>query len=390
MIRAIFHKEWKDHLRDRRSVLTSLLLPIMGPVVFLITLERLAASTREDKPLVVAVVGAAKAPNLVAFLQRQGAIVEQAPEDFEAQVRDGKLNLALSILEDYGKELTAGRSAPVRLFEDSSRAQTRQQGARARRLLEAYARRMSILRMIARGASPSLVAPLDLTDVDLATPEKTAANVLQTVPLVLLMAVFFGGLQLASDLTAGERERGTLEPLLLNPVGRGKVAVGKWLAIVASIDAGLLVALAGFAWAIARLPLQDLGLRFRLGPPEVLGFLGACLPLALLAAALQMTAALFARTYKEAQTYLALMMLLPIVPASYLMLHPMKATLPAMLVPVLGQTLLMSEVLRGEPLRIGWFLLAALSCALGAAGFLWWAARLLESEKIVFGRGSGS
>jgi sodium transport system permease protein len=84
------------------------------------------------------------------------------------------------------------------------------------------------------------------------------------------------------------------------------------------------------------------------------------------------------------------MMLLPIVPASYLMLHPMKATLPAMLVPVLGQTLLMSEVLRGEPLRIGFFLLAALSCAFGAAALLGWGGRLFESERIVFGRGSGS
>ncbi len=83
------------------------------------------------------------------------------------------------------------------------------------------------------------------------------------------------------------------------------------------------------------------------------------------------------------------MMLLPMVPGGYLALHPMQATLPAMLVPVLGQTLLMSEVLHGEPLRIGWFLLAAASCAFGAAVLLWWAARLLESEKIVFGRGSG-
>ena len=244
--------------------------------------------------------------------------------------------------------------------------------------------------MIARGVSPSLVAPLDLTDVDLATPEKTAANVLHALPLFLLMSVFFGGLQLAGDLTAGGRERGSLEPLLVNPVPRGKVAVGKWLAVVASIAVAVGVALAGCAWAVARLPMQDLWIRFRFGPQEVLGFLGACLPLALLVAALQMTAALFARTYKEAQTYLSLMMLLPMVPAGYLALQPMKATLPAMPVPVLGQTLLMSEVLHGAPLRIGLFLLAAVSCAFVAAVLLWWAGRLLESERIVFGRGSGS
>lgn len=390
MIAAIFRKEWKDHLRDRRSVFSSLLVSIIGPVVFLITFSRVAASTGEDQPLVLAVAGAANAPNLVAFLQRQGVIVEQAPEDFEAPVRDGKLSLALFIPEDYGREFEAGRSAPVRLVEDSSRLQTRQQAARVRRLLEGYSRRLSALRMIARGVSPSLVAPLDLTDVDLATPEKTAANVLQAVPFFLLMSVFFGGLQLASDLTAGERERGSLEPLLVNAVPRMKIAIGKWLAVLASVAAALLVALAGCAWAVARLPLQDLGIRFRFGPQEVLGFLGACLPLALLVAALQMTAALFARTYKEAQTYLSLMMLLPMVTAGYLTLQPMKATLPAMLVPVLGQTLLMSEVLHGEPLRIGLLLLAALPSAFGAGVLLWWIGQLFERERIVFGRGSGS
>jgi len=192
MIAAIFRKEWTDHLRDRGSVFSSLIVPIIGPLVFLFTFSRLANSTREDQPLTLPVAGAANAPNLVAFLQRQGVIVEQAPEDFEALVRDGKLNLVLSIPEDYGKEFEAGRSAPVRLVEDSSRPETRRQAARARRLLEAYARRMSLLRMIARGVSPSLVAPLDLTDVDLATPEKTAANVLQAVPLFLLLSVAIG------------------------------------------------------------------------------------------------------------------------------------------------------------------------------------------------------
>jgi sodium transport system permease protein len=389
VILAIVRKELKDHLRDRRSILSGLLMPVLGPLTFLLMFTLIASWVREDRPLQVPVAGGQNAPNLIAFLQRHGAIVETAPADYEERVRDGKLDLALSVPGDFGKEFEAGRSAPVQIVEDSSRNKSRPQVLRARRLLELYVRRMSALRMIARGVSPTLVSPLELTDVDLATPEKTAANVLSMMPLFLLMAVFVGGLHLAIDATAGERERGSLEPLLVNPVSRGAIVAGKWLAVVATTLAAVLIALLGFALAVAHVPLQDLGVKFRLGLPEMLGLFAACAPLALFAAALQMTLALFARTFKEAQTYLSMLMLVPMVPATFLSLQPIKSTLPAMLVPVLGQTLLMSDVLRGETAPPVWFLLAGLSSAACAALFLAGAARLLRSEKIVFGRGAG-
>ena len=386
---AIFRKELKDHLRDRRSILSGLIMPVLGPLILLLMFTLMASWKREDRPLVVPVAGAQNAPNLIAFLQRAGAIVETAPADYEEQVRDGKLDLALSVPDDYGKEFEVGRSAPVQLVADSSRNKSRPQVFRARRLLEVYVRRMSALRMIARGISPTLVAPLDLADVDLATPEKTAANVLSMIPLFLLMAVFVSGLHLAIDATAGERERGSLEALLVNPVSREAVVLGKWLAVVAATMAAVLISLFGFQLAIARVPLQDLGVKFHLGLPEALGLLAACLPLCLFAAALQMTLALFARTFKEAQTYLSMLMLVPIVPATFLSLQPIKSTLWAMVVPVLGQSLLMSDVLRGERAPFAWFALAALSTGACATALLLWAARLLRSEKIVFGRGAG-
>jgi sodium transport system permease protein len=148
----------------------------------------------------------------------------------------------------------------------------------------------------------------------------------------------------------------------------------------------LSVSLGGFALAIQGVPLHELGVKFQLRWPEALGLLAACVPLAFFAAALQMTLAFFARTFKEAQTYLSMLMLVPMAPAMFLTLQPIKTTLPMMLVPALGQTLLMSDVLRGEPLPASWFALAALSASACAALLLAFAARLLRSEKIVFGR----
>jgi sodium transport system permease protein len=387
---VVLRKELIDHSRDRRSLFSSLLMPLLGPVIFLAMFSVIASWMREDRPLVVSVAGAHNAPNLIAFLQRYGAIVETAPADYEAQVRDGKLDLALSVPEDYGKEFEAGRSAPVQIIEDSSRTKSRPQVIRTRRILEAYGRRTSALRMIARGISPILVAPLELTTVDLATPEKTAANVLGMMPLFLLMAVFIGGLHLAIDSTAGERERGSLEPLLVNPVAPSSVVLGKWLATIVATLFAMAIALVGFELAIGRVPLQDLGLKFRLGGAEVAGILAAIVPLTLFAAALQITLALFARTFKEAQTYLSMLMLIPMMPAMFTAVQPIKATLPMMAVPVLSQTLLMSDVLRGEPPPLLWFVLAAATSAACAALLLAWASRLLRSEKIVFGRSGGA
>ncbi len=386
MTGAVFRKELKDHLRDRRSIFSGLLMPLFGPLVLLGMFTLLASWLREDRPLVVPVAGGRNAPNLIAFLQRYGAVVETAPADFEAQVRDGKLDLAISVPEDYGKEFEAGRSAPVQLVEDSSRAKSKPQVMRARRLLELFARRTSMLRMIARGISPVLVAPLELTDVDLATPEKSAANVLGVMPVLLLMVAFFGGMHLAIDAAAGERERGSLESLLVNPVSRGAVVVGKWMAVTVSAWAALAIALAGFSAALAAVPLQELNLKFQLGAPEMLGLLAAGLPLSLLASALQLTLALFARTFKEAQTYLSLLVLIPGLPAMFLALQPIKASVRMMAVPVFGQTLLMTDVLRGEPPPAAWFAIAAAVAVALSAALLAWAARLLRNEKIIFGR----
>jgi sodium transport system permease protein len=388
MMTAVFRKELIDHVRDRRSLLSGLLVPIMGPLLFLGMFNLIASWVRADQPLLIPVIGAQNAPNLIAFLQRGGAIIETAPADFEAQVRDGKLDLALSIPDDFGKEFEAGRGAPLELAFDSSNNKTRQPVARARHLLERYTQRMGALRMIARGVSPSLIAPLELTEQDLTTSEKTAANALSMIPLFLLMAAFVGGLHLAIDSTAGERERGSLEPLLVNPVSRFAVVSGKWLAVVATTALAIGVALAGFSLAVKRVPLQDLGVRFQLGPREMAGLLAAVLPLALFASAMQITLALFARTFKEAQTYLSMLMLIPLIPAVFLSLSPIKTHFWMMTVPVLSQTVLMGDVLRGEGRPLYWFIVAGVGALLAAALFLLWATRLLQSEKIIFGRGS--
>ena len=142
--------------------------------------------------------------------------------------------------------------------------------------------------------------------------------------------------------------------------------------------------------ALPHVPLQDLGARAQLGVHEALGVALVLVPLALFASALQMLMALFARTYKEAQTYLSLLMMIPSISAAMLSISPPEAKLWMILVPVLGQTLMLNDVLRGEPLRLGWIAAAAGMAVLATAVVSAATTRMLGQEKIVFGRGAGS
>ena len=384
---AVLRKETLDHLRDRRSMFSALLMPLVGPVLFAGLFTVIASWSREDKPLLVHVAGAQNAPNLVAFLERNGASIREAPPDFEARVRDGDLDLAISVPDDYGKDFTGGVPAALELVFDGSRNRSRPAVLRTERLLRQYSAQLGALRLLARGVSPTLAAPLALSEVNLATPEKTAANALGILPMFLLIAAFIGGMPAAIDATAGERERGSLEPLLVNPVHRASLVAGKWLAAVAVAWMALLIAVATFAVALSRVPLQDLGVQLRFGPPEAARLLLVALPLALVAGALQIALALFARTFKEAQTYLSAVALLATLPAAFLSLAPLKEAAWMMWVPLLSQALLLGDVMRGEYPPLHWLLSSAGGSLAASAVFLCAAARLLGNERIVFGRG---
>ncbi len=383
---TVFRKELRDHMRDRRSLLTALMWPLVGPAVFLVMFNMLASWYRQDRPLELPVVGREHAPSLMAFLERYGTKLEDAPEDYEERIRAGSLDAVLLVPDDYAESYTAGRTAKVQLVVDSSRQSARQSVLRARRLLEEYSLMLGTQRLYARGIAPELAIPVRVQEADLATPERTAAGMLNMVPLFLVIAAFAGGMQVASDTMAGERERGSLEPLLLNPAPRGAVVTGKWLATVAMALASVVITLAAYLLVVRRVPLEDLGVKARFDAPAALGMAAAVLPLTLAASAVQMWVSTYARSFKEAQTYLSLLMVVPMLPGMVLALSPLQPKLWMFAVPVLGQELLAGEVMRGEPLGALPFLIAGASSVGLALLALMVTTRLLTQERIVFGR----
>jgi sodium transport system permease protein len=383
---AVVRKELLDHVRDKRSMLSALIFPLLGPVVFVAMFTVIADWLRNDKPLEVAVVGRENAPNLVGYLQRHGAHVTPAPDDREKKVEDGDLDVVLTIPKDFGTDFEAGHRASVTLSFDSSHNVGEVTVHRTRLLLNAYAQEIGALRLLARGVGPEIAAPVEVEDVDLASPQKRAANMINMVPFFLLLAAFLGGMHVAIDTTAGERERGSLEPLLLNPVPRWSLTLGKWIATTLMSWIGLAVSLIGFSIALRQIPLADMGLRAELGVREIGGILATILPMTLFGAAVLMLVATFARSFKEAQTYCTVLQMVPMIPGLMMTLSPVKPATWMMAVPTLGQSILISQVMRGEASRPLWFIMAFVSSVVLGLAALGGCVRLLRHERIIFGR----
>lgn len=382
---AVFSKEILDHCRDRRSILGALVLPVVGPVVVLVMVA-FVSDMKKDKPLEVPIVGGDNAPALVAFLEERGVEVKPPPENPEQQVLSGEVEVVLSVDDLFQARFAAGRQATVRLLVDDSNNQARTTARRLERLVHAYSRNTGAQRLIVRGIAPEISQPLAIRHVNLASKEKLTAQLLNVIPLMLMFAGLMGGMNIAIDATAGERERGSLEPLLLNPVPRLYLVLGKWLATVVSATSIVLIAIVGFVVVLRLAPLEEAGLRVSFGPENALSAWVLVMPLVLLGASLQLLVAMFSKTFKEAQTYLGLVNMLPMIPSMILMLNPGKVQEWMLLVPGLAQVVTVGDLLKGQaPSAL------RLASSWGSAGLLTIVClavvvRMFGRERIVFGR----
>lgn len=385
----VLKKEVVDNLRDRRTLVGAVLYPLLGPalLIALLTVVGRTFSEQAESRLSLPVAGADHAPDLMRFLREHEVIVQPAPDDTESAVRSGRVPVALIVQAEHGADLSAGRPATVQIVVDESRQSTAVAARRARRLLEAYASQMAGLRLLARGISPTVIAPLAIETVDVATPQSQAAGFLNLTPYFLIYSIFIGGMYLAIDSTAGERERGSLEPLLLNPVPRWELVLGKVGAALLFTLVAVFETLVAFAVVLNFVPLEHyLGIRFSLSWSTLAIVFLIALPMLPLATALQIIIASYTSSFKEAQNYLSLLPLVPALPGMFLAFLPVEPRPWAMLIPTFGQQILINQVMRGEPMDpFNLVLSTAVTLAI-AAGLIVVAVWLYGRERLVFGR----
>ena len=383
---AVLRKELVDGIRDRRSVLATLIFPMAMPLLLPIIFHTMMERDRESLEIDIPVVGAERAPDLVDWFGRRGYAVVDGPADPQEAVRAQDLDFVLVVPEEFAEDFAQGRSAAVELVHDGSRKESSRAVGRVRGLVRGYSKVVGNLRLMARGVSPQLGHAVTIDDVDVASPRQRAASWFTFIPMLVILAAFMGGMNVAIDATAGERERQSLEPLLVNPVPRRILVLGKWLAASVFSGAGIGLTVASLLFALSRVPLEQFGVELRLGGREAAWLLAGTLPLALFASGLQMALSTFARSYKEAQTFMSLLMLLPIVPHFIASLWSLGDAWWMLSVPALGQYVLLTDVLGGEAVRVGACLAVVLSSALLGLACVEVTARLFERERIIFGR----
>lgn len=388
-IGVICTKEVSDNLRDRRSLFSALGSSLIGPIILvlmIVVLGKTIFKEQLENPLALPVIGAEHASSLIAFLEQNNVEIRPGPSDPHEAVRNGELNLVLIIPEGYGDDFSSGRPAAVSLVVDSSRQSAIADVERARTLLAAYEQEIGNRRLLMRGVSPLVINALDVERVDVATPQSQVLIFLNMMPYFIILVIFVGGMYVIIDATAGERERGSLEPLLINPVNRREFVLGKLAAAIPFATFAVFITLLAFAVAFNAFPLEDfIGIQMTIDPAALVGIFLISLPMILLASSLQMIVASFTRSFKEAQTYVAFLPLIPALPGILLAFLPVKPTIWAMLIPTFGQQLLINQLMRGEPLSAVNVALSTLVTLIAAAIFTLIAIRLYKREHIILG-----
>ncbi len=382
---TVFLKEVRENLRDRRTVINTLVTgPLLAPLMFVLIIN--GAVSRElgkaEKPLPVPVIGAEHAPNLIEALKQQGVEIKDAPADPELAVREQDVDLVLRIPDTYAEAWRKGEPAQVELVFDQSQRDANSSVARLRGMLDAYGQRTAVMRVVARGLSPSVTRPLVVANRDQSTAQARGGMMFAMLPYFFILGIFMGGMALAIDTTAGERERQSLEPLFANPVARGGILLGKLGATSLFALATLLLSIIAFSIAGQFLPTGKLGMSLSIGPRFFFATMFTMLPLVVLLASLQTLAAAFAKSFREAQTYLSLLMIVPAVPTLMLSIFPVKTQLWMYAVPLMGQQVVITRLLRGDPVAPNELLLCFASTAVAALVVYLVTARIYRSERL--------
>ena len=379
---TVLIKELRELSRDRKTLMLALLLsPLLGPIL-MIGMQQMGeskAKSEMEKPLAVAIVGAERAPNLVAWLAGQG-IARKQVADPDAAIRTQNEDVYIRIDEEYDENWKKGQPALVEVVSDSTRQDAAIPVARVQSALKLYGQQVGALRLLARGINPGVASPLAVADKDLSLPEARKSLATFFIPYLLLISGFLGGAALVIDATAGERERQSLEPLLATPAKRGAIVSGKILAACLLGMASLFLSL--LAFKVGGQLSEGMGRQLSLSFAAVATLLLIISPMVALGNALLTFIASGAKSVKEAQSFLSVLMLVPMLPSILLLIHPVKNQLWMFAVPFLSQNQAIVKVVRGEAIApMEW--LVYLAAGFGIAALLWLAAvRRYQQEKL--------
>jgi len=389
-VSIVLRKELRDLLRDRRTLRAMIVVPVCVTPLLMLSLARVTravtAKAQAEVPA-VQILGGEDSPAIVRQLEQDPKLrIVPAAADWRQEIADKKIRAAVQIPAHFEADLAGGTAGPVVLFNYEGELRSGYAAAELERTFRQLRDSVVQQRLAQRGLSPALLQPFAVRRENVSPPERVAGNRLGgMVPYFLVLFCFMGSMYPAIDLTAGEKERGTMEPLLCAPVGRTDLVLGKFLTVLASaFAAGTLACLSltlTLRWGKLG-PGADLGLN-QVDPAGIVGVVALFIPVVVLISAAMFSLALWARNHREALSSIQPLMLVVFVPTVIGMMPGIDLTAKFALVPVLNLSLACREMLSGI---WHWHLLALIfaSTAAYAAAALAIAVRMFNREEVVF------
>jgi sodium transport system permease protein len=386
----VLRKELREAFRDRRALGVLLLIVVIYPLMLWVALHKIIDITvkgeHENASLVV--IGAAQVPTLVSLLEQKNIKItardDMSEPDITDMLRKREVVAVIKVGAKFTDNYNTMRPARIELWFDSA---TDQQSKlrRVETVLHNYNAMIASARLLAHGVSPAALTPVQLQSYDTATNASRSVQFLGALLGIFFAASFFFCLNTAMDTTAGERERRSLEVLLAQPVHSFELIMGKWLATATLAIIGLTLELTVAHLILKFMPLEEIGMSWRMGWPMLFGMMACAIPLCLFAAAFEIALAMNARTFKEAQTMMSFAVLLPMMPTIIVPMLDLNTADWMYAVPVLANQTLLLEVAKGQVVGILPYVLTMGSSLLAAFVAIGFAAWRLKSEKYVLG-----
>ncbi len=397
-IRTVFFKELLDTLRDKRTLISSVVVPLLLFPLMTIGFGTVAAKAMKNlskETVSIMVFGQEHAPALAKQLESAPGIkIEPRAEDYRKRIGDKKLRAAIEFPAGFEEALKqGGTNAPhVKIYSYEGEIRSQVAVRQLQALLREYSDKVVGTRLEAKGLSHDTLKPFKTDVENVAPPEKVTGSILGgLIPYMIIFLCFVGAVTPAIDLTAGEKERGTMETILVTPLSRSDLVAGKFLLVVTVSLITTLLSITSFAitFSLPMSAIQSMGPKaagmftFQVNPWSVLWVLIMLLPLAVFFSALLIAVGTFARTFKEAQTYISPMMVLIIIPAIAATLPGFDLNAKLALVPILNVSLVCKDVLTAN---FHWGLIAMTflsSCAYACVA-LYAAVQAFKRESVLF------
>ncbi len=399
-IKTIFAKELKDTLRDRRTLIFMLFVPLLAMPGIMYFMMNMVMSQQEkieaDRPLVVIENSVQLPEDLRTILFESDSLTVKDASEFAGkklvdEVKFGNIRVYIAVPENFATALKLESSTDLEVYYDNAEDKSSAALSKLRRIFNRYQDELIERRLTQRSLSKEILEPFEVNANSVASAQKQAGKVIGVmVPYILILMCFLGGMYPAIDLGAGEKERGTMETLLVAPALRSEFVIGKYgVIMLTSLVAGLM-SMASMTYAMNKF-MADIADRFQDAPSLALQFdlptlaliIAIVLPMAGIFAAILLTVSIFSKSYKEAQGYIGVMNMGIILPAVISMLPGMELNYGMALVPIASASLIIKEAMQGT-IQWNYVLVAFASSTIIAAACLYFCKKWFEREEVLF------